>query len=147
MENRNVARTPRHLWIVAIVSLSWNAFSAYDFVMTNLRDAAYLEQMGVGAEMMQIIDALPHWALAAWAIGVWGAVAGSLLLLLRSSYAVYAFALSLLGLATSTFYQAGIDLPEEITTASMIAVALAIWIIAVLLLLYSIRLRNQGVLR
>ena len=147
MENRKLAKAPFHLWIVGILGLIWSAGSAHAYLMTNIRDPNYLEQMGVGAEMMQLIDAFPIWTMAAWAIGVWGAVAGSLLLLLRSKYCAYAFALSLLGLAASTFYQLGIDLPKEMTTAGMIAMTLAIWVVAVWLLLYSIRMRNQGVLR
>ena len=111
MENRKLAKAPFHLWIVGILGLIWSAGSAHAYLMTNIRDPNYLEQMGVGAEMMQLIDAFPIWTMAAWAIGVWGAVAGSLLLLLRSKYCAYAFALSLLGLAASTFYQLGIDLP------------------------------------
>jgi hypothetical protein len=53
-----------------------------------------------------------------WALGVWGALAGSMLLLLRSRRAVTAFAASLVGLAVSTGYQlthavhAGIDDPQ-----------------------------------
>lgn len=147
MEDGIAARTPRHFWIVGILSLIWNAGCAYDYLMTNIRDAAYLEQIGVGAETMQMIDALPLWAMAAWAIGVWGAVAGSLLLLLRSRYCVHAFALSLLVLAASTLYQLGIDLPEEITTAGMIAISLAIWVVAATIFLYSLRMRGRGVLR
>jgi hypothetical protein len=147
MENRKSAKAPFHLWIVGILSLIWNAGSAYDYLMTNIRDPNYLEQMGVGAEMMQLIDAFPIWTMAAWGIGVWGAVAGSLLLLLRSRYCAYAFALSLLGLAASTFYQLGIDLPKEMTTVGMIAMTLAIWVVAVCLLLYSIRTHKKGMLR
>ncbi|MDG2003579.1 MAG: hypothetical protein P8J20_09645 [Novosphingobium sp.] len=147
MEIQNAAATPRHLWIVGILSLLWNAFGAYDFLMTNVRDAAYLEQMGVGAEMMQYIDAFPYWVMTAWAIGVWGGVAGSLLLLLRSKYAAYLFSFSLLGLAGSTFYQVGIGSPEEATEPGMIAMTLAIWAVAALLVFYSVRMRSQGTLR
>ena len=136
------AATPKHIWIVGILSLVWNAFGAFDYVMTNTRNAAYLANFPPG--MMDIIDAFPVWVMAAWAFGVWGALAGSVLLLLRSRHAVMAFSLSLLGLAASTFYQFGIDAPEVM---GMNAMTLIIWIIAVLLLLYSIRLRGDRVLR
>lgn len=42
------------------------------------------------------------WMETAWAIGVWGAFLGALLLLARSRHAAAAFALSLLGLAMKT---------------------------------------------
>ncbi len=35
-------KTPLHLWIVGVLSLLWNAFGAYDHVMTQFRNAQYL---------------------------------------------------------------------------------------------------------
>lgn len=147
MVEARVADAPRHLWIVGVASLLWNSGSAYDYLMTNIRDAAYLEQMGVTPEVMQAIDTMPVWAMVAWALGVWGAVAGSLLLLLRSRFAAAMFTLSLIGLAGSTIFQLGMDLPDQMTTPGMIAMALAIWAVALLLLIYAIRMRKTGVLR
>jgi hypothetical protein len=40
---------------------------------------------------------MPAWMTGVWAIGVWGALAGSVLLLLRSKWAVHVFAASLAG--------------------------------------------------
>jgi hypothetical protein len=137
--------TPPHLWIVGIVSLLWNAFGAYDYIMTNTRNAAHLAQFP--PEMMQIIDAFPVWVTAAWACGVWGAVAGSILLLMRSRFAVHAFALSLLGLAVSQFYQTTADIPAAMKSGAMMVMTLLIWAVAILLLWYAWRQRRAGVLR
>ena len=73
-------------WIIAVVSLLWNGFGGFDYYMTQSRNAAYLSQFP--AEIMQFIDIMPVWATVAWAIGVWGSVLGSILLLLRSGWAV-----------------------------------------------------------
>lgn len=135
----------RSFWIVAVLSLLWNAFGALDYTLTNLRYAAYLKNFP--PEMVQVIDAMPVWTLAAWALGVWGALAGSILLLIRSRFAIHAFAVSLLGLAVSSSYQFTLDLPASLDTKGMNAMMLVIWIIAVGLLLYAIRMRRQGVLR
>jgi len=137
--------TPLHFWIVAVLSLLWNSFGAFDFTMTNIRDPGYLAQFP--AEMIQIIDTFPLWAIVAWACGVWGALAGSLLLLLRSRYAVHAFALSLAGLAVSTAYQWTLDLPAAMRTPGMIAMNLVIWAAALFLLWYSVIQRKARVLR
>ena len=77
-------KTPWHLWLVGVVSLLWNAFGAYDYTMTNLRNQAYLDSMGYPAEGIAYLDAFPIWAHSGWALGVWGAVIGSVLLLMRS---------------------------------------------------------------
>lgn len=141
----DTAKPPRHFWPLAGLSLLWNAFGAYDWLMTNGRNAAYLAQFP--PEMMQYIDAMPYWALGAWALGVWAAVLGSVLLLLRSRFAVHAFGASLVGLAASTVYQMSIEMPASMTTGPMIGMTVVIWIGAVLLLWYAVRMRGRGVLR
>lgn len=138
-------RTPWHIWAVGLIGLLWNAGGAYDYVMTNIRDPAYIAAFS--AETIQLIDEFPIWVMAAWAIGIWCAVAGSLLLLLRSRFAVHAFALSLAGLAASSAYQATLDLPAEMTTVGMTVMTVAIWAAAILLLVYALRMRKAGVLR
>lgn len=135
---------PRSFWIVSVVSLLWNAFGAFDYTMTNLRVPSYLAQFPPG--MMDVIDAFPIWAMAAWALGVWGAIAGSLLLLMRSRFAVHAFAVSLAGLAASTVYQMGIELPAEMQSMGMTFMNLVIWAGALFLLWYAVRQRKAGVL-
>lgn len=137
--------TPWHLWVVGVLSLLWNAGGAYDYIMTNIRDPAYLANYP--AEAIQMIDEFPFCVMAAWAIGVWGAIAGSLLLLLRSRFAVHAFALSLAGLAASSAYQATLDFPEEMNGLGMTVMMLAIWAGAILFLVYAVRMRKNAVLR
>lgn len=131
------AAMPRPFWPIAVISLLWNAFGGFDFVMTNMRDADYLAQFP--PEMMDYLDVMPLWAIAAWALGAWCGVLGSLLLLIRSRFAVPAFAASLAGLAVSTVDQMGAEVPAAMTAA--------IWIVAVFLLWYAGRMRKAGVLR
>ncbi len=139
------SRTPWHLWAVGAISLLWNAFGAFDYTMTKLRDPDYLAQFP--PEMMPIIDAFPVWVHGAWALGVWGAVAGSVLLLLRSRNAVHAFFFSIVGLAASSFYQWTINMPESMDTPGMKAMQIAIWTAAVAFLWYATRQLKAGLLR
>ena len=131
-------------WLIAAGSLLWNAFGGYDYWMTNTRNMDYLKNFP--AEMMQMIDAFPLWAMAAWACGVWGAVLGSLLLLIRSRWAVWAFALSLGGLAVSTIYQMGLDMPPELETITMKLMNVVIWVAALFLLWWARRQQKAGVI-
>jgi hypothetical protein len=89
------ARTPKHLWVVGIVALLWNSMGALDYTMTQTRNAAYLKALT--PTQLAYFDSLPAWAVAAWAIGVWGGLVGSVLLLLRKRLAVPVFLASLLG--------------------------------------------------
>jgi hypothetical protein len=128
------------------LSLLWNAGGAYDYVMTQTGNAAYLANFS--AEQRAFFASYPAWMEAAWAIGVWGAVAGSLLLLMRSRYAVHAFGLSLAGLAVSSAWQfllSGANLRTTFGMGPLIMIA-AIWVIEILLLLYARRMAARGVL-
>ena len=31
----DITRTPWHVWLVGVLSLLWNAYGGYDFIMTN----------------------------------------------------------------------------------------------------------------
>lgn len=92
-------RPPLSFWVVAGLSLLWNGFGAYLYTLTNLGDAALLAS--APPAMQDYIANMPLWAHIAWALGIWGSLAGSVLLLLRVRHAVAAFAVSLLGAAGS----------------------------------------------
>lgn len=142
----SAVRTPLHLWIVGGVATLWNSFGCFDYIMTQTRNAGYLAAFTPAQRAY--FESFPAWMEAAWAFGVWGALAGSLLLLARSRYAVTAFGLSLAGLAVSTFcQQVMISLPPEFATAANLGMTAVIWIIAIGLLLYARWLRQRGVLR
>ena len=140
-------RTPWHLWLVGVVSLLWNAVGAYDYTMTNLRNQAYLDSMGYPAEGIAYLDAFPIWAHSGWALGVWGAVIGSVLLLMRSRFTVWSFALSIVGIALTTLHEAGADMPPELAELQPGWFPILLWSIAVFLLVYAISMQRKGVLR
>lgn len=142
--------TPWHLWAVGGVSLLWNAFGAADYSLSQLRNRAWLEagaeKMGITADqMIAYIESFPPWMHAFWALGVWGAFIGSILLLMRSRHAVWSFALSLLGLAVTTLYRVVTPQPEWM--GEDVALNVAIWSIATFLLIYAVSMRRKGVLR
>lgn len=143
--------TPAHLWIVGILATLWNAFGAYDYVMTRSRNTEYLESMmpGVNAgEFLAYIDGYPLWAQIGWGLGVWMGLLGSVLLLLRSRWAVHSFALSLLGMIMSFLYVfTGPPMPGEEAIGMMKYFPIVIVAIGVALLYYSWRQREKGVLR
>jgi hypothetical protein len=145
--DRTSSKTPVHLWIAGVVSLLWNSFGAFDYTMTQTRNEAYLAAFT--AEQRVYFDSFPAWADAAWALGVWGALAGSVLLLFRSRHAVTAFAISLIGLVLSTIYQFAISDVDALAIMPPEAayITVAIWVIAVALLAYSWWLRGKAVLR
>ncbi len=138
------AKAPLHLWVVGILSLLWSGYGCYDFVMTNVRDAGYLAPLP--PDMIDYLDAYPAWVVLGWAAGVGFSLIGALLLLGRSLWAAYAFAFSLLGLATTQVYDFATPTPPSMKTAANWGMTGLIWIVAVGLLLYAIRMRTRRVL-
>ena len=107
MPNGARVPTPTIFWVVAVLSLIWNAFGAFDYIQTQTENREYLasaaQTSGVTVDaLIQHVRAMPWWGHVFWALGVWGSVAGSLLLLARSRFALHAFLVSLLGLVVTS---------------------------------------------
>lgn len=145
MEDATRASTPVHLWIVAILGTLWNGFGVFDFVMTETANTAYLDKYG--SEAMTYFMSFPGWVIAFWALGVWGGLAGSLLLLVRSKHAVTMFALSLIGLFVTTGYQFVLSSPAaDLTTTGMLLMVLLTWGVAIALFVYARDMQKTGLL-
>lgn len=140
-------KAPWHLWVIGILALLWNAGGAFDYLMVKTGNEEYLSAMT--PEQLAYFTSFPTWAGAAWALGVWGAIAGALLLLFRSRFAGTAFAVSLLGMIGTMVY--GLVLSEipmlDVAGGFAMTFTLAILIIAVGLLVYARRMTKAGVLR
>lgn len=148
MQQAVAARTPAHLWIVGILSLLWNCFGAYDYTMSRLRNMDYLGKMGDANAMLAYMDSMPLYAQVGWGLGVWAALLGSVLLLMRSRYAVHAFVLSLVGMALS-FGGQYLGPPPPAAMSQGMAKYMPLFIIALGLaqLWYAWRESKDGVLR
>jgi len=142
------AATPWHLWAAGVISLLWNGFGGYDFVMSMTQGEVYWRASGMNDAMIAYYNAMPAWMYVPWVLGVGGAVAGSVLLLLRSRFAVHAFALSLTGAVVSLLYGLVIDKapapPPEM--AAMTYMPYVIVVIAALLAWYAWTMGKKGVL-
>ncbi len=141
--------TPVHLWIVGILATIWNAFGCYDYFMSETHNEKYLSMYGASAtDMITYLNSFPSWAIAGWAAGVWGGLAGSLLLLARRRFATLAYALSLAGLLVLTVYvHAMAATPAVLRKANMTVMDVVIWLIALFLLWYAWSMEKRGVLR
>ena len=139
-------RTPAHLWIVGILALLWSAMGCFDYLMTVTANQTYLAKMP--ADDIAYMNSLPTWTTAMWAIGVWGGLLGSILLLLRNRYAVWAYALSFIGAIVGLGYQIFMTKqPASMTTGGMAVFPWVIIAICAFLLWYSWNAEKKDVLR
>jgi hypothetical protein len=152
MQQAVSARAPAHLWIVGILSLLWNCFGAYDYTMTKTQGATYIATAMPGVDAnaaLAWINDMPMYAQIGWALGVWLGLLGSVLLLIRSRWAVWSFGLSLLGAVLSLGYQLALapPMPGATETPMMKIMPAVILLIALALFLYARAMEKKGVLR
>ena len=123
-DGQSTAR-PWHLWVVGVLSLLWNCGGVIDYTMSKTRNADYLASFS--PEALVWFDGFPIWMNIAWALGVWGALAG---------------------LVVGTIYQFGVsDMPASLKTPGNWAFTAALWAVSILLLYYAARMRTRGDLR
>ena len=152
MQQAVSARAPAHLWIVGFLSLLWNCFGAYDYTMTKTRGADYIASTMPGVDAnaaLAWIEGMPLYSQVGWALGVWLGLLGSVLLLIRSRWAVWSFGLSLIGAVLSLGYQLVLapPMPGGEESPMMKAMPAVILVIALALFLYARAMEKKGVLR
>lgn len=145
MNDAVVTKTPWHFWAVVILGLLWNGFGVFNFYASMTMDDAALQAAGMTGDQISYFRAMPPWTTVAWAAGVIGAMIGTILLVLRSRWAVHVFALSLIGfLATRVYMYALSDGAKIMPSFGLDAAILAG---CVFFLWYSWSASKQGLLR
>jgi hypothetical protein len=134
--------TPWHLWVVGVVTLLFNAMGILSYVTTKL---GMLAEMGLTPSQIAFMESYPAWISAFWALGVWGAFAGSLLLLARSKWAVTAMVVATIGLVGTTVGNyVVLEVPADMQAP---ALDVAIWVVTLFLLFYARAMAKAGVLK
>ncbi|MCL9999261.1 MAG: hypothetical protein NBV68_07760 [Erythrobacter sp.] len=133
--------TPWHLWVVGVVTLLFNAMGIVSYLTTKL---GMLAEMGLTPSQIAFMESYPAWITAFWALGVWGALAGSLLLLARSKWAVAAMVVATIGLVGTTFgNHVVLNVPADMQAPVL---DVAIWVVTLFLLFYARAMAKAGVL-
>ena len=106
-----------------------------------------LGDLGITPEQLDFFYGFPAWVVAFWALAVWGAVLGSVLLLLRKRLAVPVFLVSFLSMVVTTFHNFvlsdGLSVMGDPFSLLFSAI---IFVFALLLYIYAKAMRERGVL-
>lgn len=143
--NETTTKVPRHLWIVGVLAVLWNAMGALDYTATQFRVESYLS--GYSTEQLAYFFGFPAWAVAAWAIAVWSALVASLGLLLRKAWAVWLFGVSIVAMVITAIYNFGLSEGIEMMGPGAVAFTAVIWAVAFGLFFYARAMAKRGVLR
>ena len=140
-------RTPWHLWLVGVIAVLFNAIGAFDHVMSMAQGESYMASVGMTPAQIAHYLEMPVWMKADWAIGVWSAMLGSLLILLRNKLASPVFAVSLAAFLISLLYTWVLTDGGEIMGPQMAITSVVITVLLVVFMGYSWLMTKRGVLR
>ena len=76
---------PWHVWLIGIVGGLWSSMGVISFMLTQMNVEAVMSRFP--PQQREYFESFPWWAVAFWAIGVFGGVIGCLLLLLKNRLA------------------------------------------------------------
>ena len=139
------SRTPKHLWVVGILALIWNAMGAFDYVMTETRNAAYMGQFT--PEQLDFFYGFPAWLVAVWAIAVWGGVLGAVLLLARKCLAFPVLLVAFIAMVVAAIRNYGFAGGLEVTGDPLSLVFTGvIFVVSLGLVFYARAMCRKGVL-
>lgn len=136
---------PWSFWVIGVLALLWNAMGALDYVMTQTKNAAYMENFTPA--QLEFFYGLPAWVVATWALAVWGGVLGAVLLLLRKQIAVWVFLVSLVAMVITAIHNYGLANGFEVMgDAFSLIFTAAIFVVSLGLFVYARRMQARGVL-
>jgi len=86
---------PWHLWLIGILGGLWSSMGVVSFMLTQMKVEAVMSRFP--PQQREYFESFPWWAVAFWAISVFGGVIGCLLLLLDKRLAFQVLLASLIG--------------------------------------------------
>lgn len=122
-------------WVVAVLAVAWNALGVVAYLADVNQTSAELASMS--PTMQELYAARPSWAIAGFAVAVFGGLLGGLLLLLRKRLAAVLFLLSLIGLLVQNFYWFGMAKAHQLFPATSHIMPLMVVIVAIFLLWFA----------
>jgi len=141
------SKTPWHLWLVGAVAVLFNSVGVFDFVMSMAQGPAYMASAGMTQAQIDHYQRMPGWMTAVWAIGVFGAFAASVLILLRNRLSAPVFAVSLAAFLLSLVYTYVLSDGGKVMGQQMAVTSAVIAVLLALFMLYAWWQTKRGVLR
>ena len=102
MSEKSNTKPPIWFWIVSILALLWNLMG----VMSYLEQAYMTDEMKAQytADQLTLMEGIPVWVTAAFAIAVWGGLLGCIALLFAKKWAKPVLMLSLIAILIQMTY-------------------------------------------
>ena len=122
-------------WIIGIIALLWNAMGVNQYLQQAYNTDAFKAMYS--KEQLEIINSLPSWYTAVFAIAVFVSLLACILLLLRKKFAVTLFLIALLAVVIQTVYNLFLNPGKEMYGGFEYSMLLMIPLASFLLYIYS----------
>ena len=136
---------PWHLWLIGIIGGLWSSIGVISFMLTQMNVEAVMSRFP--PQQREYFESFPLWAVAFWAIGVFGGVIGCLLLLLKNRLAFHVLLASVIGAIASSlgglFFLGGMEVMGETSELGLTVVPV---FVAAFLTHYARAMNKKGVL-
>lgn len=131
-----------NFWIIGAAALIWNLIGLVIYVGQVSMSPEALSKLTEAQQ--DLITSTPAWANAAWAIAVNAGVFGSLLLLLRKSWATPMFLLSLVAVVIQDFEAFALRDAYGVLGINSLIIPSMVFVIAIALFMYSRHAQSKG---
>ena len=146
MSEESSTKATTAFWIIAGVLLVWNIIGFMFYYQQSTLTPAIMMDLGLTPQQMAHITNTPAWGHSGYAIAVNAGVLGAILLLLRKTWAIPMFVLSLVGALVQDLDAFVLRDAIEAWGPGGIAIPVAVIIVCVFEIWYSRALKANGVL-
>lgn len=140
-----MSKVPASFWVLSGVAVIWNLLGVGAYFADVTMSPEDIQKLR--PTMQELYATRPAWATAAFALGVFSGLLGSILLLLRKSLAIPVFVISLIAILVQNFYNfgvAGLQADDKMGNVAFAMPALII-VIAIFLIGFARRSQQAGI--
>ena len=129
-------------WVIGVIALVWNAMGVNAYLQQAYNTDAHRAQYST--EQLEIMNNLPTWYTALFAIAVFSGALGCVFMLLKKRASNLLFKVSLFAVFIQTVYNLFMNEGKEFYGAFEYSMLISIPIIAIFLVMYSKKSYEKG---
>mgnify|MGYP000406776911 CR=1 FL=1 len=132
-------------WIIGIIALIWNGMGVVNYLMQAYKSEAMMSKFN--ADQLALLESLPAWMTALFAIAVFAGLIGTIAFLMRKKVAVLLFLMSFIAATIQQLYwMFGTNIAEVFSESQPYLMPILIIVFAAFLLWYSKGQKEKDVL-
>ncbi len=129
-------------WVVSVIALVWNLMGVMAYIMQVTMSPEALQALPENERTL--IESVPTWATAAFAIAVWGSTMGSILLLMSKKLATVILIVSFVGILVQMYYNLFMSKSLEVYGPGGLAMPVMVLVFGLFLIWFSRKASSHG---